>query len=58
MCQGQIASEKEILLDGFHQYDDLGKFKVFTKPNSILYWNTENSKVDRIYTYGDKPQYH
>lgn len=51
MLQGQIATEKEIYQDGFHFYDDLGKFKVFTKPNTILYWNTLNSEVDRIYVY-------
>ena len=54
MIEGQIATEKEILTDGFKHETDFGTWELFTKPNTILYWNWTTSKVDRIYTYEGK----
>jgi hypothetical protein len=54
MLEGQVATEKEIQADGFNYEMMFGDSKVFTKPNTILYWNMKTSKVERIYTYEGK----
>jgi hypothetical protein len=51
MKENQKTTVKEIVLVKYAYSHSFGKWEVFIKSNSFLYWNKDTSKIDRIATY-------
>ena len=51
MKEGWNVEEKEILANDYVYDHNFYLWKVYQKSDSILYWNTKTSVIDRIATY-------
>ena len=51
MKEGWEVEEKEIVSNGYVYDHDFGLWKVYTKPNELLYWHTKTKMIDRIATF-------